>query len=264
MRPRVLSSLCRLASPSRGSISSSIRSFAGNTRDPSNSGSRADALPDGWKQTYEAKTKPELIKAYANWQSYDTDSMEKFGYRGPPDAAEFLSLHVPPDARVLDAGVGTGLVGEFLSKEYGFTELVGVDLAATMVERAAAKGLYSELFVADLEDMSRQFPEAEFDAAICVGTFTHHHVGTVALDEIIRVVKVGGVIIYSARDDFLSDELNGFARALRTLQLTGALELIDSTPPRLYTPRVSDSVTFRCWAYRVMASGVRGPFVTCS
>lgn len=255
--------MCRcLARPALGPLRCSVRSLAGKASGPL-PGSNADAMPDGWRQTYEATSKAELVKAYEYWQTYDADSMQKFGYRAPPDAAEFFSLHVPRDARVLDAGAGTGLVGEYLSK-LGFTELVGVDLVAAMVERAAAKGVYKKLLVADLDDMSSHFPEPAFDAAICVGTFTPHHAGALALDEITRVVRVGGALVFSARDDFLSDETNGFARALRRLEFAGVIELVDSTAPRLYTPRVSDSVTFRCWAYRVLASGVRGTSVTCS
>eukprot|EP00622_Pseudochattonella_farcimen_P003154 FR738263.1.p1 GENE.FR738263.1~~FR738263.1.p1 ORF type:complete len:188 (+),score=12.97 FR738263.1:1-564(+) len=186
------------------------------------------------------------------------------GYAAPPAAATLLSQHVPHTARVLDAGVGTGLVGECL-KPLGFEELVGVDLSEVQIRRAAVKSIYNELYVADLEDMRDRFPEPEFDSAICVGTLgTHCHVGTAALDELIRVTRVGGVIVCALRDDLLSDGPNGMARAMRTLEITGALELIDTTQASLYAHRVSDSVTFRCWAWRVLGSGIRGPFVTCS
>ncbi len=45
---------------------------------------------------------------------------------------------VPPPARVLDAGAGTGLAGELLAGR-GYTNLVAMDLSESMLREAARK-----------------------------------------------------------------------------------------------------------------------------
>ena len=60
---------------------------------------------------YSASSMQELAVRYDEWaENYDKELEQEFGWRGPKRAAEFLSQYVPRQARILDAGVGTGLV----------------------------------------------------------------------------------------------------------------------------------------------------------
>jgi predicted TPR repeat methyltransferase len=53
--------------------------------------------------------------------------------------------------RILDLGCGTGLVGEAFKDLAQGGRLDGIDLAPQMIEAARRRGIYSELFLNDLE-----------------------------------------------------------------------------------------------------------------
>ena len=132
---------------------------------------RMSTLPGLWQGTYDAKDRAELIRAYDKWAgSYDEDSIGTFGYAAPRRAAEALARNgLPKSATVLDGGAGTGLVGQFLAQDHGFTRITALDISESMLEVARAKtGVYERCVLGDLEDM-RCFDDGSFDAAVCVG-----------------------------------------------------------------------------------------------
>lgn len=53
------------------------------------------------------------------------------------------------NARILDLGCGTGLVGESLTLKSSF--LIGIDLSESMLEIAKGKGIYNELICEDIK-----------------------------------------------------------------------------------------------------------------
>ena len=87
----------------------------------------------------------QLMDFYASWaEHYDTDLIDAYGYMAPTDAvAGMMTLGLPSDAHILDAGCGTGQAGALLAAA-GFTmypkqllELVEmVRLRPEMAERA--------------------------------------------------------------------------------------------------------------------------------
>ena len=229
------------------------------------------AVDGAWQLTYAATTKAELCDAYAAWApSYDRDSTERWGYAAPQACADALARHVPDRAaRVLDAGAGTGLVGAHLARRHGFSRLCAVDLSRAMLRECEKKaGCYTELVEADLETLGAAFAAAEgpppwFDAAACAGTFTPNHVGARALDEVVRAVRVGGVLAATVREDFgrgesSGDELGrGFREREAALRHEGVLELLEATPLAPYTPRApggASEAQFECFVYRVAGS----------
>jgi predicted TPR repeat methyltransferase len=99
--------------------------------------------PDGWLgRVYSADNADELVKAYDAWAAtYDTD-MLTIGYANPAVAVGLVARHVPAiDAGVLDAGVGTGILGELLSI-LGYGNLVGIDMSEGMLAKARAQSLF--------------------------------------------------------------------------------------------------------------------------
>jgi SAM-dependent methyltransferase len=224
-----------------------------NIRNRSNNASPSTSLPDAWALTYDAQTPQELISAYSQWApTYDKDSVVEFGYKAPDVASAVLSKHVlDKSSRILDLGVGTGLVGERLAA-LGYSYLVGVDLSPEMIELARNKAVYRNLFVDNAIAMrSDDHPDDCYDALICVGTFTPNHLDSSALKELVRVVRPGGVICLSLRDDYLNDAKSGMRATLDKLVRSDELEEIEVTSSDIYTPLVSDDITFRCWVYRV-------------
>jgi len=85
---------------------------------------------------YGAKNNRELEQRYDEWASeYDKDLREEFEWIAPRVTVALFGKYVAPDARVLDAGVGTGLVGECLI-DAGYRQLHGIDLSVGMLDAA--------------------------------------------------------------------------------------------------------------------------------
>jgi predicted TPR repeat methyltransferase len=145
-----------------------------------------------FEKAYDRKDKDEILSLYSDWaESYDAELGDN-EYVAPQRAAADFARHVPDrKARILDVGCGTGLVGRFLA-EQGFSAIDGLDISAAMLDRAGKRGVYGKLMEADLT-ASLDIADNTYDALISVGTFTHNHVGPQGLDEVLRVVKPGGI-----------------------------------------------------------------------
>lgn len=146
-----------------------------------------------FEDAYDIEGPDEARCLYAAWApDYDHEMVEDHGYTGPVAAASAFAQTVPDrNASILDAGCGTGLVGQAL-KSHGFSRIDGLDLVQEMLDQAALKGVYQRLVRGDLLKGVRLNPN-RYDAAISVGTFTHAHVGPDGLDEVFRLVKPGGL-----------------------------------------------------------------------
>ena len=93
--------------------------------------------------------------------------------------------------RIIDAGAGTGLVGEALAK-LGYANVDALDISQEMLDEAEKKKVYTKFFCAPLNE--KRNPEIEtgaYDVLVCVGTLLAAHVRADALDEMIRMVKTG-------------------------------------------------------------------------
>jgi predicted TPR repeat methyltransferase len=148
---------------------------------------------------YKAKTPEELAEHYNEWAKlYDAD-MAKAGYRHPAVVLALLARHCPKGAKpILDAGCGTGLVGEWLGV-VGYPEVHGLDLSPGMLEAARGKDVYASLTQAAL-GTTLPFPDQHFAAVIASGVFTTGHVGANGLDDLIRITKSGGFIVLTVKD----------------------------------------------------------------
>ena len=161
--------------------------------------------PEIWKATYEAETPGELVAAYRDWAGeYDRDTRQVMGYVGPDLAATLLDCHLDDkDCKVLDAGCGTGLVGEVLNK-LGYENLEATDLSGDMLKEAKKKGVYNKVYQADMTEGLTVSDDC-YDATICVGTFTYAHVGPEAFEELVRITRPGGYVCFTIRDGAYED-----------------------------------------------------------
>ena len=140
----------------------------------------------------------ELGDLYKNWDDYEYDVIQLAGYVGHLVTPEILFKYLKNKrAKILDAGCGTGLVGDVLYKK-NYKNIVGVDFSQEMLNRALKKNVYQSLNLCDLTQ-KLDFEDNSFDAIVCAGTFTCGHVGPKALYEMVRITKNGGYISFTVR-----------------------------------------------------------------
>ncbi|KAF5019861.1 hypothetical protein F66182_8140 [Fusarium sp. NRRL 66182] len=170
----------------------------------------------------------ETLGTYDEWAKTYNQDVEREEYVAPQLAADELAKYVGShmaDARILDAGCGTGLVGECLAK-HGAKQLDdGLDLSPGMLQVAERTGVYNSLNVANLAErlkVSCQF----YDAVICVGTMTEGHLGPEAFDELVRVTKPGGFIISTVRESVW--ETKGYKDKVDALNEAGKTKTVSN------------------------------------
>ena len=140
----------------------------------------------------------ELKDLYKNWNDYENDVINLAGYVGHKVTTETLLKYLKnKQSKILDAGCGTGLVGQILYKN-NYKNIVGVDFSQEMIDRALKKNVYQSLSLCDLTK-KLEFEDGSFDAIICAGTFTCGHVGPEALNEMVRITKNEGYICFTVR-----------------------------------------------------------------
>ncbi len=172
-----------------------------------------------------ATSKEELAMVYSEWaEHYDKDLIDEMGYVAPAIACQLLQGYVVDlNARILDAGCGTGLVGAYLQKK-GYLNLEGFDYSAEMLEKAKGKGVYLNLHQGDLT-ARLDLDDNSFDAIICVGTFSCSHVGPEAFAELIRITRPGGHICFTVRDQAWKEDNYRFV--LDEIEKSGAWKSVE-------------------------------------
>ncbi len=175
-------------------------------------------------KAYDRKTKDEVVDLYSEWAETYDDELESNSYVAPERGAAVFAEHVTDHkARIIDIGCGTGLVGRVLAAS-GFTAIDGLDISAEMLSQAQIKGGYNKLFEADLTG-AIDVADATYDAAISVGTFTHNHVGPRGLDEVLRIVKPGGIASITVNGDaYIAD---GYRAKFETLVADGVCSIVE-------------------------------------
>jgi predicted TPR repeat methyltransferase len=184
------------------------------------------------RRAYTIRDQHDGQELYAEWaETYDNTMVSGLGYVLPAVFADRFAAVVPwRDGLALDVGCGTGLVGVELSK-HGFPRLDGLDLSEAMMAQAERRGVYRRLAIADLT-LTLDLNDCSYDAVVCTGTFTSGHVTADCLDELLRVLCVGGFLAVSVHDAVW--QTSGFADAFDRLQQAGRLELIEMTAVPFY------------------------------
>lgn len=199
---------------------------------------------------YASENNRQLEERYDEWsKEYDDDLADDFGYVMPRMAAETFARFVPKDARILDAGAGTGLVGVELSR-LGYSDIEAMDMSNGMLQVAGAKGVYGALHQMVMGE-PLGFENDRYDAIIGVGVLTLGHAPANSLDELVRVTKQDGHIAFTLRPDVY--EQNGFRERQEQLVAEGKWELAEVTDEFHGMPKGEPDVLFQVWVYKVRA-----------
>ena len=197
---------------------------------------------------YSSQNNQELAERYDQWaKEYDADLARDFEWVSPQRAAASFAEHVPTDARVLDAGAGTGLVGILLDR-LGYKQMVAMDLSQGMLEEARKKNVYSEFHQMILGE-TLDFPSASFDAVISVGVMTVGHAPASSFDDLVRVTRPGGYIVFTLRPDVHRND--GFKEKQDALEAAGKWKLVETSEEFQPLPKGEPEVYHQVWVYRV-------------
>ena len=197
---------------------------------------------------YSSQNNEELAERYDEWAgSYDADLEQDFEYRAPRITAECFARYVPREARILDAGAGTGLVGMFLG-QMGYANLVAMDMSCGMLDEARKKNAYREFHQMVMGE-TLDYATDSFDSVICVGTLTVAHAPASSLDELVRITRPGGYIVYTLRPDVY--ENSGFKEKQTALESEGKWKLVEEGEKFQTLPRGEPDVYHQIWVYQV-------------
>lgn len=201
---------------------------------------------------YSAQNRESLESEYDVWAAnYDAD-LFAMGYVYPGLMAAMVARHIAErDAAVLDIGAGTGLVAKFLAP-LGYTNLTALDMSEGMLEVARKSGCYRHC-QRDVLGEPLGYADATFDAGISAGTFTAQHAPADCFEEILRVIKPGGLLILSLRVD--SGVSAAYQDSLAALESSGRIALMDRSEETIAFLLADDpeeaKVRGRIFAYRL-------------
>ncbi len=197
---------------------------------------------------YSSANEKELQERYDQWaKEYDSDLDQEFGWVAPQVASETFAKYVASDAHILDAGAGTGLVGECLA-HIGYTHLAAMDLSEGMLAEARSKNVYQAFHQMTMGE-PLDFPTDSFDATITVGVLTVGHAPARSIEELVRVTKPGGYIVFSLRPDTYLEA--GFKEMQTGLETAGKWKLVEVTDEFKPLPKGEPEVNHQVWVYQV-------------
>jgi SAM-dependent methyltransferase len=200
------------------------------------------------EKLYNAKNMDELREAYDEWaKTYDKQIMVEYGWSGPRLIAEQVRPLLDDDAAILDAGAGTGAVG-LEARRLGFTTMDALDLSLDMLKIAKEHGVYRDIRVGILGE-PLDYATDSYDAVLSAGTFTPGHAPPEGFDELTRIVKPGGVICFTLRDDVVP---KGFPETFDRLTQDGRWRKEYVSEPFQGMPGGEPEVRHRVWLFRVI------------
>ena len=171
----------------------------------------------------DAKNDNRLTEVYRDWaKKYDYDNDHVLGTVSQPKSVNLLSTRLKDKtAKIIDVGCGTGLVGEKL-KAKDFIYFDGLDISKDMLSIAKSRG-YRNLFLGSLNKELPVLDDA-YDAAMCIGVFTHGHVSSDRFNELCRIVKPGGYVCFTINEGVFEEY--GFKEMIAEFQLNKVWEVI--------------------------------------
>lgn len=198
---------------------------------------------------YALDSRSQLLEQYDSWATqYDAD-LAASGYRMPPVVTGLIVRHIPnTSSPILDAGSGTGLLGEGLHV-LGYSNITALDISEGMLKVAASKGIYRNTRQMALGD-HLDFPDGCFAGVAAMGVLTVGHAPPSFLDELVRITRSGGIIIFSMlRQEPVESD---FKRKQDDLSNQDRWRLVEETAYFQSLPYGEPEVSHKVYVYRVL------------
>lgn len=210
--------------------------------------SKPDEKTEELHKAYASDNPEQTSAIYDNWSQEYEEHMKGAGYSHPAMVAAMLTRHQPPgDAPMLDAGTGTGIMGEILTA-LGYSNIVGFDASEGMLARAITKDIYQDLRHGLLGE-PLDYDDNSFAATVASGVFTQGHAPLDGLDELIRATQPGGHIVFSISRTYLGETFETKARALES---AGKWRRVDASKHYNSTPLGDDVLMSQVFAFAVL------------
>lgn len=129
------------------------------------------------------------------------------------------------DARILDAGCGTGNMAQVLH-QLGYRNLEGLDPSSGMLAVAQRKEIYQQLHQLYLGTQV-DLPDSVYDAVVASGVLTHGHAPPESLDGMIKLTRKHGVIIFSLSS--IAYDEHGFKQKIAEIDAADQWEKLDQS-----------------------------------
>lgn len=173
---------------------------------------------------YGADSPEAARRLYDDWSGgYDAENLAK-GFWLPFAAAGMFARQMGrAEGPVLDAGCGTGLVGQSLAL-MGYGPITGSDLSDDMMAQAGRTGAYAGFQQADM-GAGLPFADDAFAGFTCVGAFGPGHAPPDSLAHLARVTRKGGAGVFNVVE--ATCEAQGFPAAIAALEERGVWRVIE-------------------------------------
>ncbi len=216
------------------------------------------------KQAASSKSEPETAIERINWavgagdsatmqarydlwaKNYDADLTATESYLAPARTVAVFKDLAEPSARILDAGCGTGFVGEELAKA-GYAHIDGLDYSQGMLDQAAAKGIYADLMQADL-NQPIALDDQSYDAVVQVGSTLH--VDGSCFREFSRILRPGGYLVFCGWDRVFDE--GGFRQNVEALKTEGRLIEVSLGESFKPLPLSEPEMDYRVYVFRTV------------
>jgi len=204
------------------------------------------ASTDKLHRAYHAKDSSETAEVYDDWAAEYEQHMKNVGYTHPAMVASMAARHVAPtDEPVLDAGAGTGVLGEILTA-LGYSNLSGLDASEGMLKIAGLKKNYRDLSHQFL-GQSLCYDDDYFALVASSGVFTQGHAPLAGLDELIRVTRPGGHLVFSVARTYLDGP---FEQKRQQLELAGLWHFVAASE-RYNSAPLEDNLISQVYVFQV-------------
>jgi SAM-dependent methyltransferase len=201
------------------------------------------------EDAYALQTPQDSRELYARWAAtYESGFVCDEQYVIPQRVAEvFVDAFLGLDAHhvggaILDVGCGTGLAGLALADLLDGVVVDGADISPEMLAVAAGKcrgdgsPLYRNLIEVDLTAPAPELAArgGSYAGLLSSGTFTHGHLGSGVLADIVAFARIGGLVAVGINAEHFA--AHGFRDALDGLVKTGAITDLCLPVVEMYLP----------------------------